>query len=104
MCRMLAKSCKICCNKGVKTDKRLAVFAVGLRVERGLNIHIRLAIEVRLREGRAPRGARIEHSPRMEGIPVVAAVGLRVERGLNILGFGGHNAVKLRSGSAWSAD
>ncbi len=28
MCRMLVKSCKICCNKGVKTGKRLAVFAV----------------------------------------------------------------------------
>lgn len=28
MCRTLAKSCKICCNKGVKTGKRLAVFAV----------------------------------------------------------------------------
>ena len=61
MCRMLAKSCKICCNKGVKTDKRLAVFAVGLRVERGLNI--------RNRRGTDEGGV---------------WVGLRVERGLNI--------------------
>ncbi len=61
MCRMLAKSCKICCNKGVKTDKRLAVFAVGLRVERGLNIQG--AQRVLLKTwSRAPRGARIEHS------------------------------------------
>ena len=80
MCRMLAKSCKICCNKGVKTDKRLAVFAVGLRVERGLNI-IGCGIKADGQIGRAPRGARIEHS--YKSSPKV---------------------VPPVSGSAWSAD